>query len=109
MITANEKSVLDEPISSATKPEILIAAVLHLMSHYSSRSALNKEQGVCVKLATVIERHLAILSELPDLGPVLRETCGQLSEQWQLVVECTLPEQSKENLLRRWFHVAQFN
>ncbi len=87
--------------SASKRPEQLIAAVLHLMSHYSTNNILNKDQGVCVKLAAVIERHLTILSELPDLGPVLRATCSQLSEQWTLVVEQTMP-QPTANLLSRW-------
>ena len=98
---------MDQPTNN--KPEQLIAAVLHLMSHYSTNNVLNKDHGVCVKLAAVIERHLEILSELPDLGPVLRATCGQLSEQWTLVVEQTMPQQSKAKLIGRWRHYPQMN
>ena len=85
-----------------TRPEQLIAAVLHLMSHYSTSAALNRDRGVCVKLAAVIERHLLILAELPDLAPVLRATCSQLSEQWLNVIEHTMPPPGKPGLLRRW-------
>ena len=109
MKTNNTSPTLDEPISGVTKSEMLIAAALHLMSHYSSGSVFNKDRRVCVKLAAVIERHLSILSELPDLGPVLRETCGQLSEQWQLVVAHTLPEPNKENRFAHQRQSAQFN
>jgi len=84
------------------KPEQLIAAVLHLMSHYSTQNVLNKDRRVCVKLAAVIERHLTILSELPDLGPVLRATCGQLSEQWTQVVELSLPKPERPAPFLRW-------
>jgi len=91
------------------KPEQLIAAVLHLMSHYSTNNVLKKERGIGVKLAAVIERHLAILSELPDLGPVLRATCRQLSEQWTLIAEQTMPQQNKVSLLKRRHNNPQIN
>ncbi len=71
--------------------EILICATLHLMSHYSA-------EGGCLKLAAVIERHLKALSSAQGLAPVLRATCEQLSEQWALVVERTLPRAEKRTL-----------
>lgn len=92
-----------DPIpSTQNRPEQLIAAVLHLMSHYTTSAILNEDQGVCVKLAAVIERHLMILSGLPDLGPVLRATCSQLSEQWATVIEHTMPRPQPTGLLARW-------
>lgn len=69
-------------------PELMLSAVLHLMSHYTASAA---ENGGCVKLASVIERHLKALSTLPGLAPVLSATCQQLSEQWATVVERSLP------------------
>ena len=81
------------------QPELLLAAVLHLMSHYTANSAL--EAGSCVKLASVIERHLKILADLPELAPVLSATCQQLSEQWAALVERSLPQQNKLTLLAR--------
>ena len=92
----------DAAATTSNKPEMLIAAVLHLMTHYSSHSLLNNEQGVCLKLATVIERHLSILSDLPDLGPILRATCGQMSEQWTLVVEHAMQQQTKAKISTPW-------
>ena len=72
----------------ATQPELLVSAALHLMSHYSAHAA---DAGACLKLASVIERHLKALAGHADLAPVLRATCGQLSEQWANVVEKALP------------------
>ncbi|MBB3118990.1 hypothetical protein [Pseudoduganella violacea] len=69
-------------------PELMLSAVLHLMSHYTSSA---NDSGACVKLASVIERHLKALASLPDLAPVLSATCQQLSEQWAAVVERSLP------------------
>lgn len=83
------------------QPELLVSAVLHLMSHYTVNSAVNGDAGACVKLASVIERHLKILAELPNLAPVLRATCQQLSEQWASLVERSLPQQNKLNLFAR--------
>lgn len=80
------------------QPELLVSAVLHLMSHYTANAG---EAGACVKLASVIERHLKALAELEELAPVLRATCGQLSEQWAQVVEKTLPQPRKGTLFNR--------
>lgn len=87
-----------EPGTTPAQPELLVSAVLHLMSHYTANST---ETRSCLKLACVIERHLKALSELPDLAPVLRATCQQLSEQWAGVVERTMPRPQKTNVFAR--------
>ena len=79
------------------QPELLVSAALHLMSHYSAHAA---NGGSCIKLAAVIERHLKALAGHADLAPVLRATCGQLSEQWAAVVEQSLPR-PRSSLLER--------
>ncbi|MGO4378646.1 hypothetical protein [Pseudoduganella sp. RAF53_2] len=78
-------------------PELMLSAVLHLMSHYTANAGDN---GGCVKLASVIERHLKALSTLPGLAPVLSATCQQLSEQWAAVVERSLPQPQPSFLSR---------
>lgn len=85
------------------RPELMLSAVLHLMSHYTANSGERGETGACVKLASVIERHLKALASLPDLAPVLSATCQQLSEQWATVVERAMPaqEQEKDGFLSR--------
>ncbi|RZI42572.1 hypothetical protein EGT07_11250 [Herbaspirillum sp. HC18] len=85
-----------ESDNTSSRPELLVSALLHLMSHYSAN-----ENGACLKLASVIERHLKVLADLPDLSPVLRATCQQLSEQWAAVVERTLPQPEKRSFLSR--------
>lgn len=87
--------------SHPAQPELLVSAVLHLMSHYTVNSGQHDDAGACLKLASVIERHLKILANLPDLAPVLRATCQQLSEQWESLVERNLPQQHKLNLFAR--------
>lgn len=89
---------LQEPNAAPAQPELLVSAVLHLMSHYTTNS---QESSACIKLASVIERHLKALADLPDLAPVLRATCQQLSEQWAAVVERTMPQPEKFGLLAR--------
>jgi len=84
--------------AAARQPELMLSAVLHLMSHYTANAADN---GGCVKLASVIERHLKALSDLPGLAPVLRATCQQLCEQWAAVVEQARPKQERAGLLAR--------
>lgn len=79
---------LQEPGMASAQPELLVSAVLHLMSQYSAN---NHGTSACIKLASVIERHLKALADLPDLAPVLRATCQQLSEQWAQVVERAMP------------------
>lgn len=91
---------LNDPIfqhgGTGQRPELMLSAVLHLMSHYTAKAG---ERGGCVKLASVIERHLKALADLPGLAPVLAATCQQLSEQWAGEVERTLPAQ--ESFLAR--------
>lgn len=91
-----------EPHDAAARPELLVAAVLHLMSHYTTNYTANlQERHSCVKLASVIERHLKALADLPSLAPVLRTTCRQLSAQWAAVVERTMPQPIKFTLFAR--------
>lgn len=80
---------------SGQRPELMLSAVLHLMSHYTA----NAGGGGCVKLASVIERHLKALAALPGLAPVLAATCQQLSDQWANEVERAMPVQ--ESFLAR--------
>lgn len=87
-----------EPLGAPAQPELLVAAVLHLMSHYTANA---NEAGACVKLASVIERHLKALAELNELAPVLRATCEQLSGQWATVVEKTMPRPQRFALFKR--------
>ena len=79
------------PAAGDQQPELMLSAVLHLMSHYTA------DGKGCVKLASVIERHLKALAVLPGLSPVLAATCQQLSEQWASVVERTLPPPQKKD------------
>lgn len=86
----------DEPGTSG-QPEMLVSAVLHLMSHY----AANADRMPCVKLGAIIERHLRALAAFPDLPPVLRATCQQLSEQWCQVVERAEPSRQRRGFFTR--------
>lgn len=92
---------LPQPSPEARSQHVLlVASLLHLMSHYTARG--DGEQP-CVKLASVIERHLCALSRLPDVDPVLRATCEQLAERWAGIVDERLPRpQARQPLLARF-------
>lgn len=98
MATEKMDQALQEPNAAPVQPELLVSAVLHLMSHYTAN---HQESSSCIKLASVIERHLKALAELPGLAPVLRATCQQLSEQWGVVVERAMPQPEKITLFTR--------
>jgi hypothetical protein len=98
----------------STRPALLVAALLHLMSQYTLRSAGRgarddaDTEGPCVKLAAVIERHLDALARLPDAEPVLRATCEQLRVKWEDLVDSRLPVPVKRPLLSRLLRPAVF-
>ena len=88
-----------------TRNELLVAALLHLMSQYTVNNAAacdgSRGDGPCVKLASVIERHLTALARLPDADPVLRATCEQLSVKWAALVDRAMPAPARRPLLAR--------
>ena len=92
------------PNNGRHQPELMVSAVLHLMSHYTARRS---DSGACIKLASVIERHFKALASLPELAPVLRATCQQLSEQWAGIVERDMPRPKKDSMLSRIIAVAK--
>ena len=104
-----DDDVLDElnaPAARRTpRHELLVAALLHLMSQYTVNNADACDRaggdGPCVKLASVIERHLNALARLPDADPVLRATCEQLSVKWAALVDRALPAPARRPLLAR--------
>lgn len=87
------------PASVRGQHVLLVASLLHLMSHYTARG---DGERPCVKLASVIERHLCALSRFPDIDPVLRATCEQLAERWAGLVDEQLPRPVKQPLLARF-------
>ena len=83
---------------TAHRDAVMLASLLHLMSHYTARDENNRP---CVRLASVIERHLGALARLPDIDPVLRATCEQLGEKWATLVDEGLPRPVKRNFIER--------
>lgn len=85
---------------------LLVASLLHLMSHYTARG---DGEPPCVKLASVIERHLCALARLPDADPVLRATCEQLAERWAGLVDAQLPrpQAARQPLLARFMKAGR--
>jgi hypothetical protein len=98
MATDETNAAFFEPTQTPAEPELLVSAVLHLMSHYTANT---NETTACLKLACVIERHLKALAALPGLAPVLRATCQQLSEQWAAIVERAMPKKASVSLFSR--------
>jgi hypothetical protein len=91
------------PPAGGPNPELMLSAVLHLMSHYTAHAGDSTGNGGCVKLAAVIQRHLKALAGVPGLSPVLGATCRQLSDDWAGVVERSMPrpDSDKGNILSR--------
>ena len=87
-MTISPANTIPPATESGSQDAVLVASLLHLMSHYSAKG--DGEQP-CVKLASVIERHLCALARLPTIDPVLRATCEQLADQWANVVDARLP------------------
>lgn len=87
--------------ATGQQPELMLSAVLHLMSHYHAHSVHGSDTDACPKLASVIERHLQVLSGLPNLAPVLQATCQQLSQQWAMLVTQHLPAPPKTTFIER--------
>ena len=83
------------PRAAEPQPELLVSSALHLMTHYSAQAG---RDGACLKLASVIERHMKALAGHGDLSPVLRATCQQLAEQWASVVDKSMPRPSRPRL-----------
>jgi hypothetical protein len=106
----------DSPVAGtpSSRHALLIAALLHLMSQYTLRSSQRNagsadvDEGPCVKLAAVIERHLDALARLPDAEPVLRATCEQLRVKWEDLVDSRLPVPAKRPLLSRLLRPSVF-
>jgi hypothetical protein len=90
--------MFDAPHAALSRPDVLVAAVMHLMSNYTVNAS---GTGACLRLAAVIERHLKALADMSDLAPVLRATCQQLSGQWAALVERSMPQHGRPSLLTR--------
>jgi len=100
-IAMQDQFANEPPPSAPGTPQreaIMLASLLHLMSHYSAREG---DERPCVRLASVIERHLCALVRLPGLDPVLRATCEQLCEQWAKLVDDGMPRPVKRNFIER--------
>ncbi|HEY4073986.1 MAG TPA: hypothetical protein VGM52_12875 [Herbaspirillum sp.] len=74
--------------------ELLISTVLQLISRHGTLAAANTDAETVGRSAATIEHHLKALAHLPDMEPILRATCQQLSEQWGLLHEQQRPKPS---------------
>lgn len=104
-----DDDLMDAPeATTSTRHALLTAALLQLMSQYTLADSQGRDgqdehpaERPCVKLASVIQRHLDALARLPDAEPVLRATCEQLSLRWADLVDSRLPRPPRRPLLAR--------
>ena len=92
--------------NEATQPpqaELLVSAVLHLMSHYHCNNSKSGYVATRTHLASSIERHLELLAQRTDLKPVLRATCEQLLEHWSALVQKDAPAKNTSGWRNRFF------
>lgn len=92
-----------EPTDSPSKPELLVSALLHLMSHYTAHL---HEKEHCLRLAAVIERHLKVLATHPGMSPLLQATCQHLADDWSNLLEQQLPRPEKPRFMSRLVSAA---
>jgi hypothetical protein len=78
--------------------EFLISAVLQLISRHGTLPA---DSDDAAQSAATIEQHLKTLAGLPDMEPILRATCLQLSEQWGMLLEQRQPKQTSSAFITR--------
>ena len=74
-----------DPHHDSGKPDVMLAAVLYLMSAYA-------KNGGCPKLAHVILRHLELIAHRSDVPSVVTSTCGQLALHWEQTLHDALPQ-----------------
>ena len=63
------------PDSDRSRPEVLAAALIYLMTHYARTG--------CPRLALCVSRHMQCLALHPDAPPLVRDTCAGLRGAWQ--------------------------
>lgn len=84
---------------SRVASELLISSVLRLISQHGTLS--NADAETAAHSAAAIEGHLKTLAGLPDMEPILRATCQQLSEQWGMLQEQHRPKPGSSALFTR--------
>jgi hypothetical protein len=87
------------PSQPRVAPELLISTVLQLISQYGARADIQGDSAM--HSAAMIESHLKTLATLPDMEPILRATCQQLSEQWGMLHEREMPKPASATFITR--------
>jgi len=64
-----------KPDADASRPEVLAAALIYLMTHYARTG--------CPRLALCVSRHMQCLAVHPDASPLVRDICAGLHGAWQ--------------------------
>lgn len=63
------------PDPAASRPEILLGALIYLMSTYQRKA--------CPRLACSIASHLDCLAAHPHVDPVIRNVCAGITDEWR--------------------------
>lgn len=66
---------MSSPGPRASRPAIVISALIYLMSSY--------RRTPCPRLAQCVAGHLECLSRHPDADPVIREICAGMVDEWR--------------------------
>lgn len=67
-----------EPLPAVHRAELMLGAVIFLMSAYPRAN--------CPRVALAITRHLESLAAHPSLAPTVRDVCRRLAGEWSLRV-----------------------
>ncbi len=65
---------LPHPDPDASRPEMVAAALIYLMTHYARTG--------CPRLALCVSRHMQCLATHPEAAPVVRDICAALHGAW---------------------------
>lgn len=67
---------MDHEKDEVSRPEVLSAALIYLMTHYLRTG--------CPRIAVCVLRHMELLALHGEADPVLRDTCASLRCAWEL-------------------------
>lgn len=79
---------MSSPGPRASRPAIVISALIYLMSSY--------RRAPCPRLAQCIAGHLECLSRHPDADPVIREICAGMVDKWRGACPHVVPPAAKQ-------------
>ena len=76
--------------TSSARVEIVLGALLYLMTEYRRRP--------CRRIAGCVAHHLELLARHAHADPAIRELCAQMYEEWQSAADQALPARNAHPL-----------